>query len=116
GAQHRWRVWTGQDALRGHTVRELALGRDGAIWVLSFPGGLTRFDATSLTSRRVALPPRTRDPSGMTVARDGTLWIGNYEYLKTLGRRSAEFRDVALPAEIRGATSHPVFAGDGVLW
>ena len=115
-AQHRWRVWTEKDGLGGNTVRELALGRDGAIWVLSFPGGLTRFDAGSLTPRRMALPPRTRDPSGMTVARDGTLWIGNYEYLKTLAPRSSEFRDVALPAEIRGATSHPVFAGDGVLW
>src|SRR5207248_9160864 len=64
----------------------------------------------------MVLPPRTRDPSGMTVARDGTLWIGNYEYLKTLAPRSSEFRDLALPAEIRGATSHPVFASDCVLW
>jgi diguanylate cyclase (GGDEF)-like protein len=115
-SQHHWRVWTEKEGLGGNTVRELALGRDGAVWVLSFPGGLARFDAGSLTPRRITLPARTRDPSGMTVARDGTLWIGNYEYLKTLAPGSAEFRDISLPAEIRGATSHPVFAGDGVLW
>ena len=47
----RWRIWKSKDGLNGSLAREMILAPDGAVWVLCFPGGLTRFDPESLTPR-----------------------------------------------------------------
>ena len=118
-ASHSWRVWKQAQGLAGSIVRQLALAKDGFIWVLSYPGGLTRIDPATLQLRRVAVEPaNSRDPTGMAVAPDNKLWIGNAQYLKTISNENGRpvFRNVGFPPEIMHSTSHPVFSPDGVLW
>ncbi len=118
-ATHSWRVWRQGQGLAGSIVRELALAKDGFIWALSYPGGLTRINPTTLQLQEIRIEPATaRDPTGMAVAPDNKLWIGNAQYLKAIsiegGKRG--FRNINFPSEVRNSTSHLVFSADGVLW
>lgn len=118
-AAHSWRIWRQGQELAGAIVRQLALAKDGSIWVLSYPGGLTRIDPATLTFKEIHIQPaNARDPTGMTVAPGNKLWIGNAQYLKTIGNEKGSwvFRNVTFPAQVLHTTSHPVFSADGALW
>src|SRR5262249_17108254 len=112
----RWRTWKPKDGLNGSIVREMALAPDGAIWVLCYPGGVTRFDPNSLFPEKVStpepIPPRTH------IAPAGRFWIANARYVKATNslQRPFSFADVKLPPEIHEGIGRFASSADGVLW
>ena len=116
--KHRWRTWTARDGLAGSTVRQLEQGRDGAIWALSIPGGVTRIDSRTLAAAKTTMPGGAGDPTGIAIAADGRVWAGNYRSLKIISvlGGGVSFQDVPVPVAAHGTTSHPAFAPDGTLW
>jgi diguanylate cyclase (GGDEF)-like protein len=112
----RWRSWKSRDGLNGSLAREMVLGPDGAVWVLCYPGGLTRFDPKSLTPEKIATPEPI--PTGIHVGPDGRLWIANAQYLKAarLTQRPFQFVDVPLPPEVHQGIGRLTSSPDGVLW
>lgn len=112
----RWRSWKSKDGLNGSIAREMTLAPDGSVWVLCYPGGLTRFDPESLHPEKVQTPEP--DPTGMHVGPDGRIWIANPKYLKaaSLSQRPFHFVDVQVPDEIRGGIGRMTTSRDGVLW
>ena len=113
---NRWRVWKAKDGLNGTFAHEMLLAPDGAIWVLCHPGGLTRFNPSTLSPEKIAIPGP--DPTGMHIGPDGRLWIADSHYLKAarLSQRPLRFVDVPLPPEIHQGISHFASTSDGVLW
>lgn len=112
----RWRTWKSKDGLNGAVAREITLAPDGAIWVLCYPGGLTRFDPESLHPEKIFTPEP--DPTGMHLGPDGRIWIASSKYLKAVRPTQPPFRfvDVSLPAEIRQGIGRLTSSADGVLW
>jgi diguanylate cyclase (GGDEF)-like protein len=112
----RWRIWKSKDGLNGSLAREMVLAPDGAIWVLCYPGGLTRFDPESLTLEKVSTPDPI--PTGIHMGPDGRLWIANAHYLKAARptQRPFQFVDVLLPPEIHQGIGRLASGPDGVLW
>jgi diguanylate cyclase (GGDEF)-like protein len=112
----RWRIWKSKDGLNGSLAREMTLAPDGAIWVLCYPGGLTRFDPESLTLEKVSTPDPI--PTGVHIGPDGRLWIANAHYLKAARptQRPFQFVDVPLPPEIHQGIGRLASGPDGVLW
>ncbi|MGC2104936.1 MAG: diguanylate cyclase [Candidatus Acidiferrum sp.] len=111
-----WRVWKSKDGLNGTVARNLVLAPDGAVWVLSYPGGLTRFDTESLHPEKIASPGT--DPTGIAVGPDKRIWIANSHYLKAAraSERPFHFVDVPLPSEIHQGFGRFAASPDGVLW
>ena len=112
----RWRIWKSKDGLNGSLAREMILAPDGAVWVLCYPGGLTRFDPGTLSPEKIRTPDPI--PSGMHLAPDGRLWIASAHYLKATrpDARPFQFVDVPLPPEIHEGISRFASSPDGVLW
>lgn len=113
---NRWRMWKSRDGLNGTVAREMALAPDGAVWVLCYPGGLTRFDPATLTPEKIPTPESF--PTGIHMGPDGRIWIANSQYLKAAhpSQRPFHFVDVPLPPEIHQGIGRFASAGDGVLW
>ena len=111
----QWRIWNAGNGLNGSVVRDIAISTDGAIWVLSYPGGLTRFDPATLLPQRVATPKP--EPSTLVIGLDGNIWIGSRTFLKRLKSNEPPYEliDIPIPAEAAGTTSHLQIA-KGVLW
>jgi len=112
----RFRVWTQNSGLNGSTARELAVASDGAIWVLCHPGGLTRFDSTTLQPRKI--PFSSKDPTTMASGPDGRLWIAGPQYLKAVTAISGvpHFDDIPAPPGIVQNANSFSFAPDGGVW
>ncbi|HYL63394.1 MAG TPA: diguanylate cyclase [Candidatus Methylomirabilis sp.] len=112
----RWRTWKSRDGLNGSIAREMILASDGAVWVLCYPGGLTRFDPVSLTPEKISTPDPT--PTGIHLGPDHRLWIANASYLKaaSIAQRPLHFVDVPLPPEIRGGIGRFASSADGGFW
>jgi diguanylate cyclase (GGDEF)-like protein len=112
----RWRIWKSKDGLNGTFAREMVLAPDGAVWVLCYPGGLTRFDPQSLIPEKISTPEP--NPTGVHLAPDGRIWIANARYLKATrpSQRPFQFVDVPLPPEIHQGIGHFASSPDGVLW
>jgi diguanylate cyclase (GGDEF)-like protein len=112
----RWRTWKSKDGLNGSLAREMILAPDGAVWVLCYPGGLTRFDPESLTPEKISTPDPV--PTGIHVGPDGRIWIANNLYLKAThpSQRPFQFVDVPLPPEIHQGIGRFTSSRDGVLW
>ena len=112
----RWRVWKARDGLNGSVARDLVLAPDGAVWVLCYPGGLTRFDPQSLQPEKISSPGF--DPTGIQVGPDGRIWIANSHYLKAASssQHPVQFVDVPLPPEIHQGFGRFASSPDGVLW
>jgi diguanylate cyclase (GGDEF)-like protein len=113
---NRWRIWKSKDGLNGSLAREMILAPDGSIWVLCYPGGLTRFDPDSLVPEKISTPEPI--PTGIHVGPDGRIWIANAHYLKAsrLSQRPFQFVDVPLPPEIPQGIGRFTSSADGVLW
>lgn len=111
-----WREWRSRDGLNGTVAHNLVLAPDGAVWVLCYPGGLTRFDPESLHPEKIASPGA--DPTGIEVGPDKRIWIANAHYLKTAraSDRPFHFVDVPLPPEIHQGFGRFATSPDGVLW
>ena len=116
GAQHRFRTWKERDGLNGLTARRLALARDGSIWVLCHPGGLTRFDPVSLRPEKVTVPGP--DLTHVGLGPDGRIWVAAPHSLKALRTpvRPWIFEDVPAPQEIVDGITSFSTAPDGTLW
>jgi diguanylate cyclase (GGDEF)-like protein len=112
----RWRIWKSRDGLNGSLAREMILAPDGAIWVLCYRGGLTRFDPDSLQPEKIPTPEPY--PTGIHTAPDGRIWIASPKYLKAVrpSQRPFQFVDVRVPDEVRGGISRMTSSRDGVLW
>jgi diguanylate cyclase (GGDEF)-like protein len=112
---NRWRIWKLKNGLNGTLAREMILAPDGAVWVLCYPGGLTRFDPATLSPEKIATPDPI--PTGVHVGPDGRIWIANAHYLKATrpSQRPFQFVDVPLPPEIPQGIGRFTSA-DGVLW
>jgi len=114
-----WKIFRRMDGLPGETIRALAVGPDGAIWALAYPGGVARIDPATLKIEKAAVAkPGERDPTSIGIARDGSVWLGAREYIRRIVREARKLRveEVALPEEVRGCTSGIGFAPDGTLW
>jgi len=112
----RWRIWKSKDGLNGSLAREIILAPDGAVWVLCYPGGLTRFDPATLNPEKISTPDPV--PTGIHVGPDGRIWIANAHYLKAARptQRPFQFVDVPLPPEIHEGIGRLTSSPDGVLW
>jgi diguanylate cyclase (GGDEF)-like protein len=112
----RWRIWKAKDGLNGSVARQMILTPDGAVWVLCYPGGLTRFDPQSLSPEKISTPEP--DPTAIRAGPDGRIWIANSEYLKAArpAQRPFQFVDVRVPEEVRGGIRRMTSTADGVLW
>ncbi len=113
---NRWRVWKAKDGLNGTVARQLILAPDHAVWVLTYAGGLTRFDPESLLPEKISSPGSI--PTGIQVGPDGRIWIANSQYLKAArpSERPFHFVDVPLPPEIHQGFGRLESSPDGVLW
>ncbi|MGC2528583.1 MAG: diguanylate cyclase [Candidatus Acidiferrum sp.] len=113
---NRWRVWKAKDGLNGTVARQLILAPDHAVWVLTYAGGLTRFDPESLLPEKISSPGSI--PTGIQVGPDGRIWIANSQYLKAArpSERPFHFVDVPLPREIHQGFGRLESSPDGVLW
>ncbi|MGA2098137.1 MAG: diguanylate cyclase [Candidatus Acidiferrum sp.] len=111
-----WRAWKAKDGLNGSIAREMVVAPDGALWVLCFPGGLTRFDPYSLRLEKIPTPEPY--PTGIHIGPDGRLWIANSKYLKaaSLSKRPFQFVDVQVPTKARGAVGRMTSTRDGAMW
>jgi diguanylate cyclase (GGDEF)-like protein len=114
-AKKAWRTWNAETGLNGSVVRSIAIADDGAIWVQSAPGGLTRFDPATLRPVWVQMPKPA--PTAMVRGLDGRLWLGSKQYLKALKSETApyEFEDIPVPKQVQGLTMH-LQIKKGVLW
>lgn len=111
----RWRIWKAKDGLNGSLAREMALAPDGAVWVLCYPGGLTRFDPNTLVPEKISTPEPT--PTGVHAGPDGRMWIASARYLKAAHSEGPfQFEDVPLPPEIHQGLGRLTSSPDGVLW
>ena len=111
----RWRTWKSKDGLNGGIAREMALASDGSIWILCYPGGLTRFNPDSLVPEKIPSPDSI--PTGLRAGPDGRIWITNSSYLKATHPGGLfQFQDVPLPAEIHQGIGRLTTSPDGVLW
>ena len=118
-ATRHWRVWRQKEGLAGITVRSLAVAGDGAIWTLSTPGGITRFDGHTLAPTRVKTPGSGDDtPATLAAAPDGTIWIGSRAKLYTTKMEGGvpAIHEVSVPDSVRGKTAAISFAPDGTMW
>jgi len=115
--QHQWRTWRERDGLAGGITRDIALAGDGAVWALSVPGGLNRFDPESLAPRKISIVPKPQfQTTTITSGPDGKIWIGGRDYLKKVSWNGGPvFNDVRLPKGMVGLTSSLRFYGN-VLW
>ncbi len=103
-------------------IQTLAQSRDGAIWIGTWGGGLSRFDPASETFRHFRHDPD--DPASLpddivtAVLEDarGRLWVGTGGGLARLDRRTGRFRRArrdVLPDPFVWSLAQ---AGDGALW
>jgi len=115
--QQRWRTWSEHDGLAGGITRDIAVAGDGAIWALSVPGGLNRFDPETLTPHKIPILPKPQfQTSTISAGPDGKIWIGGRDYIKKVSWNGGPvFEDVRLPKDMVGYTSGLRFYGN-VLW
>jgi diguanylate cyclase (GGDEF)-like protein len=111
----RWRIWKSKNGLNGGIAREMTLAPDGSLWVLCYPGGVTRFDPYALVPEKISAPEPI--PTGMQIGPDGRLWIANSHYLKATSlHRPFQFVDVPRPPEVPLGIGRFASSPDGVLW
>lgn len=118
-AARRWRIWRQTDGIAGITVRGLAIAGDGAIWALSIPGGLTRFDPRTLAPTRIKSPGTgDNSPSTLATGPDGSIWMGSRAklYVVRMKGTAPEPHEVPFPDAVRGKTAAISFAPDGTMW
>ena len=115
--QHQWRTWNEREGLAGGITRDLAVAGDGAVWTLSVPGGLTRFDPGSLSPHKIPIVPKPQfQTSTIAAGPDGKIWVGGRDYLKKVSWNGAPvFENVRLPKGMVGYTSSLHFSGN-ILW
>ena len=116
GASHHFHIWTRKSGINGSTARSLAETRDGAVWVLCHPGGLTRFAPGSLHPERI--PLLGADPTSIAAGPDGRLWISGPHYFKVLRseRQPFVFESIPAPPELAEFVAHFDFTKDGTVW
>ncbi len=114
------RIFTEKDGLGGNTVNALEAGRDGSLWVGSWPGGVTRLLPDGRTRRYDAedSPPDQFRVAAIHERVDGEMWIGaaNGLYRLPAGSSAARLERVAVgkekPDGVRGFAEDP----RGELW
>lgn len=109
--------WDAKNGLPGTSVRAIAQGSDGALWVATL-GGVARYDGTRFVALQgpAELQPMLVDINKILAARDGTIWLGSTyrEPLRWIGGALAP-----LPAATGfpgGVPSAWVEDGRGALW
>ncbi|WP_309895940.1 two-component regulator propeller domain-containing protein [Archangium sp.] len=115
-SQYPHRDWQTTDGLPQNSILALAQTPDGYLWGGTWEG-LVRFDGVRFTvfdkNNTPALPGRTI--RGLTVDREGTLWIAHEEGLT--GMREGRFFPAPVPAgTVLRDVRHLLAARDGSLW
>ncbi len=115
--QHHWRTWSERDGLAGGITRDIAMAGDGAIWALSVPGGLNRFDPAGLAPRENTHPSQASVPDQHHNRRTRRQDLDRRQRLlkKVSWNGSPVFEDVRLPKGMFGYTSGLRFYGN-ILW
>ena len=95
-SQYNHRVWLKKDGLPQNSAISLAQTPDGFVWVGTFEG-LARFDGLSFKTFNPLNTPALEGKviSSLTVARDGTLWIG-IDGAGIVTLRRGEFRRISI--------------------
>jgi ligand-binding sensor domain-containing protein/HPt (histidine-containing phosphotransfer) domain-containing protein len=114
-AQGRWQTWREAEGLAAATVSAMAVAPDGAVIVLGYPGGLTRFEPDTLVPRKVAT---ARTGYQLVLARDGRMWMRLDSVVKTFAASEwpPRFEDLVAPAQARPALRLLGLAPDGAIW
>jgi signal transduction histidine kinase/ligand-binding sensor domain-containing protein/ActR/RegA family two-component response regulator len=116
-----WKVWTEKQGMAGNQTRAVALAPDGAVWVGSSPGGISRIDPRSGGVRSYYLPsgPGQDRIWNLAFDRAGTLWVATRGglFFANPGQRGMTFQRQTLPM---GASDEVNFATiedrEGRLW
>ncbi|HXU81124.1 MAG TPA: two-component regulator propeller domain-containing protein, partial [Polyangia bacterium] len=114
-ASDRWRAWNESTGLAAATVSAMIETPGGAVIVLGYPGGLTRFD------------PRTLEPSKVPTARTGyqivlgpedRIWFRAESDILTFpaDQWPPHFEKLAVPDQARPALRLLARAPDGAIW
>ena len=92
----------------------IAIARDGSVWFTTTQGALFRLEPATGRLRRVLLP--TSGEYGVTVAPDGTVWVGcqGGRTLYAVNPASGSVRSVRLPEG--SAPWWPTVGRDGRVW
>ncbi len=73
----RWRTYDATDGFScGGSVRAILQDRDGALWIGSFAGGVSRFDGHRFTQFTPKDGLVSNKVNAMLFDRDGALWVG----------------------------------------
>ena len=114
---HRWKTLTAIDGLSGTETRQLELARDGSVWAIALPGGITRIDPRTLKMQRFT------SVSGETFIHElaspgGDIWASTSKRLFRFDGSSPSPHpvEVPLPEAIRGDVWYLEFSPGGVLW
>jgi diguanylate cyclase (GGDEF)-like protein len=114
--QHRWKTLTSRDGLSGTETRQLELARDGSIWAIALPGGLTRIDPDTFHTQQFrsfageSFIFEAADPSG-------NIWATTVKKLVRFeGGLSQQPSEVHFPDEGRGDVWYAEFSPEGVMW
>ena len=110
---HRFRTWNQGNGLNGSTARQLAVADDGSIWVQCHPGGLTRFDPTTLRPEKVPIPLNEINLTRRGLG--GHIWIlGDHRLLALrFPGKPYVFEDVKVPQEILDGVTDFALTPDG---
>lgn len=105
-------------------ISRICQDRDGALWIGSFAGGLTRFNPETAVGERFRdIAPRKLNDErvrAITVSQDGTIWVGSKNGLHELDPNTLEFRlflDRTTPTLITHSEVRSLFEdNDGDIW
>ena len=112
----RWKTLTTGDGLAGNETRQLALARDGSMWAIALPGGITRIDPAFHAQRF----PSFQGANFIFLLADakGDIWATTRKQLLRFngGARSPHAEQVPLAREAEGQMWYLDFSPGGVLW
>src|SRR5215831_1653749 len=115
--EHRWKTLTAVDGLSGTETRQLELARDGSVWAIALPGGITRIDSHTLKTQRFTSVSGESFIHELASA-NGDIWATTTKRLFRFdgSNPSPHPVEVPLPNSIKGDVWYLEFSPGGVLW
>ena len=89
----RWRTFDATDGLRGGYIRSILQDAEGALWIGSQGGGLSRYDGHQFKTFAARDGLTSQAVQSVVLAQDGALWIGTHGQgiYRYDGQRFAQF-------------------------